>query len=184
MRFGGLAFGLAVQCARLSRFFVCFQAGGLLSSGELCKFLACYGASPPGGCSLAAWSTSFLPLYYTHNTCVCILAICTHFACLVGSFCTLVLCACAWYNHSGPKGGENVALQYTGDILERLSRAGYTTYKIRKEKLFGERVVQQLRHGELVSWAVIEKICTLLDCQPGDLVEHVPDPPAGSDAPG
>ena len=68
-----------------------------------------------------------------------------------------------------------MALKYTGDILELLAGAGYTSYRIRKEKIFGERAVQQLRQGELVSWAVIEKICTLLDCQPGDLVHHVPD---------
>lgn len=70
-----------------------------------------------------------------------------------------------------------MALKYTGDILELLAGAGYTSYRIRKEKIFGERAVQQLRQGELVSWAVIEKICTLLDCQPGDLVHHVPDLP-------
>lgn len=60
------------------------------------------------------------------------------------------------------------------DILEALKEAGYSAYRLRKEKIFGERVVQQLRQGELVSWATIEKVCTLLDCQPGDLLEHVP----------
>lgn len=70
-----------------------------------------------------------------------------------------------------------MALQYTGNILELLAGAGYTSYRIRKEKIFGERTVQQLRQGQLVSWATIEKICTLMDCQPGDLVRHVPDIP-------
>ena len=59
------------------------------------------------------------------------------------------------------------------DILEALKEAGYSAYRLRKEKIFGERVVQQLRQGELVSWATIGKVCTLLDCQPGDLLEHV-----------
>lgn len=26
----------------------------------------------------------------------------------------------------------------------------------------------------------LDKICTVLSCQPGDLIEHVPDPPEGS----
>lgn len=26
---------------------------------------------------------------------------------------------------------------------------------------------------------VLDKICTTLDCQPGDLMEHIPDPPDG-----
>ena len=67
-----------------------------------------------------------------------------------------------------------MSLRYKMDILETLKEAGYSAYRLRKEKIFGERVVQQLRQGELVSWATVEKVCTLLDCQPGDLLEHVP----------
>ena len=36
----------------------------------------------------------------------------------------------------------------------------------------GEHTIQQLRKGELVSWNTIDKICALLDCQPGDLVRY------------
>lgn len=61
------------------------------------------------------------------------------------------------------------------DVLDALKKAGYTTYRLRNEKLMGERVVQQLRHGELVSWKTIETICSLLGCQPGDLVEYTPE---------
>ena len=68
-----------------------------------------------------------------------------------------------------------MSLRYKMDILEALKETGYSAYRLRKEKIFGERVVQQLRQGELVSWATIEKVCTLLDCQPGDLLEYTPD---------
>lgn len=68
-----------------------------------------------------------------------------------------------------------MSLRYKMDILEALKEAGYSAYRLRKEKIFGERVVQQLRQGELVSWATIEKVCRLLDCQPGDLLEYVAD---------
>lgn len=64
---------------------------------------------------------------------------------------------------------------YKMDILDALKKAGYTTYRLRNEKLMGERVVQQLRQKELVSWKTIETICTLLGCQPGDLVEYIPE---------
>lgn len=64
---------------------------------------------------------------------------------------------------------------YKMDVLDALKKAGYTTYRLRNEKLMGERVVQQLRHGELVSWKTIETICSLLGCQPGDLVEYTPE---------
>ena len=63
-------------------------------------------------------------------------------------------------------------ITYKIDVLAALKEKGYTTYKLRKEKLLGESKIQQLRNGEIVSWATIDTLCTLLDCQPGDLVEH------------
>lgn len=66
-----------------------------------------------------------------------------------------------------------MAIQYKIDVLTALKEAGYSTYKIRKEKLLGESVLQQLRSGEPVSWANIERLCELLNCQPGDLVEYI-----------
>lgn len=63
---------------------------------------------------------------------------------------------------------------YRFSVLDRLKEAGYTSYKLRKERIFGERVIQQLRDGELVSWKTIDTLCALLHCQPGDIVEHTP----------
>lgn len=65
-----------------------------------------------------------------------------------------------------------MAVKYKIDVLEALKNAGYSTYKMRKEKLLGESVIQQLRRGELVSWSNIGTICEMLHCQPGDLVEY------------
>lgn len=63
-------------------------------------------------------------------------------------------------------------LRYKVNILAALKEKGYNTNRLRKEKLLGESTIQQLRIGELVSWNNIDRICTLLECQPGDLVEH------------
>ena len=63
-------------------------------------------------------------------------------------------------------------VRYKIDILEALKLAGYTTYKIRKENILGQSTLQQLRKGELVSWANISRICALLNCQPGDILEY------------
>lgn len=65
-------------------------------------------------------------------------------------------------------------INYKLDVLEALKKAGYTTYRLRNEKIIGERVIQQLRQKELVSWKTIEILCSLLNCQPGDLVEYTP----------
>lgn len=62
---------------------------------------------------------------------------------------------------------------YKKDILQALKDAGYNTNRIRLEKLMGQAALQQLREGKLVSWANIDRICTLLNCQPGDILEHI-----------
>ena len=59
------------------------------------------------------------------------------------------------------------------DILAELKKKGYSSTRIREEKLIGQSYLQQLRRGELVSWKTLDTICTLLECQPGDLVEFV-----------
>lgn len=42
-------------------------------------------------------------------------------------------------------------VKYKIDVLAALKTAGYSTYKLRREKLLGESVIQQLRDGALVS---------------------------------
>ena len=66
-------------------------------------------------------------------------------------------------------------IRYRMEILPALKVAGYSTNKIRTDKLMGQATLQQLRHGELASWKTIDTVCRLLDCQPGDLLEYVPD---------
>ena len=66
-------------------------------------------------------------------------------------------------------------IHYKIDILQALKAAGYNTSILRKEKLMGEATIQKLRKGELVSWANINTICQLLNCQPGDIIEYIPD---------
>ena len=66
-----------------------------------------------------------------------------------------------------------MAIRYKVDILAELKKHGYTSTRIREEKLIGQSYLQQLRHGELVSWKILDKICALLECQPGDLIEYV-----------
>lgn len=62
-------------------------------------------------------------------------------------------------------------LVYKIDILKALKDKGFSTYRIRKEKILSESTVQKLRAGSPVSWENIETICRLLNCQPGDILE-------------
>lgn len=75
--------------------------------------------------------------------------------------------------------GDYMPIRYKLDVLEALKGKGYSTYKMRREKILGESVIQQIRNGELVSWANIERLCRLLNCQPGDIVEYEDEKEAG-----
>ena len=66
-----------------------------------------------------------------------------------------------------------MAIRYKVDVLAELKKKGYASAKIREGKLIGQSYLQQLRHGELVSWKTLNTICALLECQPGDLIEYV-----------
>ena len=68
-----------------------------------------------------------------------------------------------------------MGLQYKIDVVSALKEKGITSYKIRSEKLLSESTLQKLRKGEGVSWDNLETLCRLLECQPSDLIEHVPD---------
>ena len=64
-------------------------------------------------------------------------------------------------------------IKYKKDVLKLLKNKGYSTYRLRKDKLLGEATIQKLRNLELVSWDNMNMICRLLNCQPGDIVEYV-----------
>ena len=66
-------------------------------------------------------------------------------------------------------------LLYKINVLQSLKEKGYTTYKLRTEKLLSESTIQRLRKNKGVAWENLETLCCLLDCQPGDLIKYVPD---------
>ncbi|MCM1166483.1 MAG: helix-turn-helix transcriptional regulator [Lachnospiraceae bacterium] len=68
-------------------------------------------------------------------------------------------------------------IRYKIDVLAALKSAGYSSYKLRKEKLFGESTIQKIRNGEILNADNLSIICKLLHCQPGDLMEYVEDAP-------
>lgn len=66
-------------------------------------------------------------------------------------------------------------IKFKVDVLEMLKDAGYTTYRIKKEKLLAESTVQKLRNDEMVSIDNISRLCQVLQCQPGDIIEFIPE---------
>lgn len=64
---------------------------------------------------------------------------------------------------------------YNKNILDNLKSRGFTTYRIRKEKLLSESTLQKLREDKPITTETIAILCKLLDCQPGDILEYIPE---------
>ncbi len=61
-------------------------------------------------------------------------------------------------------------------LMALLKEKGYTTYKIRKDKLIGQGTLTALKNGTGgLDSKTISRLCKVLECQPGDIMEYVPD---------
>lgn len=68
-------------------------------------------------------------------------------------------------------------------LFSLLKEKGYTTYKIRKENLISQSALQKMRTGEgSIDTRTLERLCKVLECQPGDIFEYVTDKPTHDDA--
>lgn len=52
---------------------------------------------------------------------------------------------------------------------------GISTYKIRKDNLVSQSSLTKMKNGGDIDTRTLEKICAILHCQPGDIMEYVPD---------
>lgn len=62
------------------------------------------------------------------------------------------------------------------NIIELLKENGYNTTRIRKEKLIGEKTMQDIKAGIVPGIKTLDTLCRILDMQPGNLIKWVPDP--------
>lgn len=60
-------------------------------------------------------------------------------------------------------------------ILKKMKDAGYSTYRLQKEKIISQGTMEKIRNNEPLSLRIIDTICGLLDCQPGEILEYKKD---------
>lgn len=66
--------------------------------------------------------------------------------------------------------------RYKENLQEQLKKAGYTSYRLRKEKIMSESTLHKLRTGDTtITLESLNIVCNILRCQPGDLLEWVPE---------
>ena len=61
------------------------------------------------------------------------------------------------------------------DVLPLLKEKGYSTYKLRKDRILSESTMQKLREHKIISYETLNWLCDVLALQPGDIIEYVPE---------
>ncbi len=60
-------------------------------------------------------------------------------------------------------------------LFKKLQENNITSYIIRKDKIIPQGTLTKLRNNQNVNISTIITFCKLLNCQPGDILEYVPD---------
>jgi putative transcriptional regulator len=71
------------------------------------------------------------------------------------------------------KGGIEM-FKYRIDILDELSKRGYTPTKLRNDKILSQATLQSIREGRGITTNTINILCLILKCQPSDIIEIIP----------
>ena len=59
-------------------------------------------------------------------------------------------------------------------LFALLKEQGITTYKIRKENIISQAALTKMKNGSgNVDTRTLERLCAVLHCQPGDIMEYV-----------
>lgn len=65
--------------------------------------------------------------------------------------------------------------EFQVDVIGLLKEKGYNTGRIRREKLIGEKTMQDMKAGIVPGIKTLDTLCRILDMQPGELLRHVSD---------
>lgn len=65
-------------------------------------------------------------------------------------------------------------------LVKKLKENNISQYKLKQEKILGSATITKIfknngLNGESIDMKVVDKLCKLLNCQPGDILECVED---------
>lgn len=67
-------------------------------------------------------------------------------------------------------------IKYKISIINALKEKGISTYVLRKNNLLGQSTITKLNNNDTsITLNNLSVICKLLNCQPADIIEYVPD---------
>lgn len=65
-------------------------------------------------------------------------------------------------------------------LIALMRERGITSYTLKRDNIIGQATYKKIMEGGDIDTRTIAKLCKLLECQPGDILEYVPEeaPPA------
>ena len=61
-------------------------------------------------------------------------------------------------------------------LFDLFKARGITTYRIRQENMMSQAALTKMKNGGgNIDTRTLERLCKVLECQPGDIIEYVPD---------
>lgn len=71
--------------------------------------------------------------------------------------------------------GKTMSIIYD-KLFKLMDEKKISMYRLRQEKAIGQSTYYKLKEGTgNIDTRTINKLCKILDCQPGDILEYVPD---------
>lgn len=72
------------------------------------------------------------------------------------------------------KGGDKMPISYR-KLLSIFEERGISSYTIKRDKVIGQASWKKIHDGGHVDTRTIENLCKYLQCQPGDILEYIPE---------
>ena len=60
-------------------------------------------------------------------------------------------------------------------LIDKMRDKNITSYTVKRDKIIGQATYTRIMRGGVIDTITLAKLCKLLDCQPGDILEYVPD---------
>lgn len=60
-------------------------------------------------------------------------------------------------------------------LINKLKELGITSYTMKRDKIIGQATYKKIMQGGDIDTRTIDKLCEALNCQPGDILEYIPD---------
>lgn len=61
------------------------------------------------------------------------------------------------------------------NLIKQFKEKNITSYTIKKEKIIGQSAWKKIHENGHIDTRTIEALCKYLHCQPGDILEYIPE---------